>query len=167
MLDAAGEQALGLEGHRGAGAVLAGGAHPQEPLGGGVDAGDGQAALVVDLGLVYDIWVEEVWVNYISNALKYGGQPGRVELGAEQVGTHSAMFWVRDYGAGIPREEQVRIFAPFTRLGRSGVKGYGLGLSIVRRIIETLGGEVGVDSLPGEGSTFWFTLPAWAPDDEI
>jgi len=104
--------------------------------------------------------VEEVWVNYLSNALKYGGQPPRVELGAEQK-DEMVKFWMRDNGNGIAPEEQARLFTLFTRL-EVRAKGHGLGLSIVQRIVEKLGGQVGVESdgVPGHGSLFCFTLPA-------
>jgi two-component system sensor histidine kinase/response regulator len=118
----------------------------------------------------YGPWVEEVWVNYLSNALKYGGQPPRVELGADLnplllAGGGEAgglvRFWVRDNGQGVTPEDQARLFTPFTRLDQARAKGHGLGLSIVRRIVEKLGGQVGVESdgMPGQGSTFFFTLP--------
>lgn len=109
----------------------------------------------------YTPWVEEVWVNYLSNALKYGGRPPRVELGAELETDGMARFWVRDNGAGITPEAQARLFTPFTRLDQVHVKGYGLGLSIARRIVERLGGQVGVESRSGHGSVFSFSLPAW------
>jgi signal transduction histidine kinase len=107
----------------------------------------------------YGPWVEEVWVNYISNALKYGGQPPRVELGATAQPDGALRFWVRDNGAGLAPEEQARLFTPFTRFDQVRAKGHGLGLSIVRRIVEKLGGEVGIESEVGQGSTFSFTLP--------
>lgn len=69
-------------------------------------------------------------------------------------------FWVRDNGPGLTAEECERLFMPFERLGQVRIPGYGLGLSIVQRIIRRLGGETGVDSSPNEGSTFYFTLPA-------
>ncbi|MBN1814543.1 MAG: GAF domain-containing protein [Anaerolineae bacterium] len=107
----------------------------------------------------YSPWVQEVWVNYISNALKYGGRPPRVELGAmAQDGT--VRFWVRDNGEGLTEEEQENLFTEFTRLHQVRAEGYGLGLSIVRRIVEKLGGDVGVESEVGAGSVFYFTLPA-------
>jgi two-component system sensor histidine kinase/response regulator len=108
--------------------------------------------------LGYAPWLEEVWVNYLSNALKYGGRPPRVELGATAESNGMVRFWVRDNGAGIPPEDQERLFTPFTRLNQDG-EGHGLGLSIVRRIVERLGGEVGVKSELGQGSVFSFTLP--------
>jgi signal transduction histidine kinase len=117
----------------------------------------------------YAPWVEEVWANYISNAVKYGGrrQAGvapRIELGAgghDATPTSHVRFWVRDNGPGLTHAEQARLFVEFTRLADAVQRdeGYGLGLSIVRRIVEKLGGEVGVESEPGQGSTFWFTLP--------
>jgi signal transduction histidine kinase len=68
-------------------------------------------------------------------------------------------FWVRDNGAGLTPEEKARLFTPFTRFDQIRAKGHGLGLSIVRRIVEKLGGEVGIESEVGQGSTFSFTLP--------
>ena len=109
----------------------------------------------------YGPWVEEVWVNYVENALKYGGRPPHVELGAERVNSVSR-FWVRDNGRGPAPEEQGCLFRPFTRLDQAHIQGHGLGLSIVRHIVERLGGQVGVESagVPGQGSIFSFTLPA-------
>jgi two-component system sensor histidine kinase/response regulator len=69
-------------------------------------------------------------------------------------------FWVRDNGPGLTPEAQSRLFTPFTRLDPVRAQGHGLGLSIVRRIAEKLGGQVGVESQLGQGSTFFFTLPA-------
>jgi len=109
----------------------------------------------------YGPWVEEVWVNYLSNALKYGGRPPRIELGATPQPNGMIRFWVRDNGNGLGPEDQARVFTPFTRLDQVRAKGHGLGLSIVQRIVEKLGGQVGVESegLPGRGSLFFFTLP--------
>ena len=109
-------------------------------------------------------WVEEVWVNYLSNALKYGGRPARVELGATPLADGAIRFWIRDNGDGLGPEAQAQLFTVFKRLGHSKVEGTGLGLSIVKRIIERLGGTVGVESegVPGQGSTFSFTLPSAA-----
>jgi len=106
----------------------------------------------------YGPWVEEVWVNYLNNALRYGGQPPRVELGSTVQADTMIRFWVRDNGLGLTSEEQARLFTPFERLDQVRAKGHGLGLSIVRRIVEKLGGEVGVESQVGQGSVFSFTL---------
>ncbi len=121
-------------------------------------------------------WVEEVWVNYLSNGLKYGGNPKRdlpprLKLGhgavRSLVGADDALgqtenvacFWVKDNGPGIASEEQAKLFTPFTQLHQIRARGHGLGLSIVQSIVQKLGGQVGVNSRLGYGSTFWFTLP--------
>lgn len=114
--------------------------------------------------LGYGPWLEEVWVNYLSNALRYGGQPPRLVLGSdERYGR--ARFWVSDNGEGIPDGLQGRLFVPFARLGQARAAGHGLGLSIVRRIVEKLGGEVWCETAPGRGSTFGFSLPQAAEVD--
>lgn len=114
----------------------------------------------------YAPWVEEVWSNYISNAIKYGGRPPRVWLGACTEPDGQIRFWVRDNGPGLSAEDQARLFAPFTRLQQAHTaEGHGLGLSIVHRIVQKLGGRVGVDSEPGHGATFYFTLPSTPRSD--
>lgn len=108
----------------------------------------------------YAPWIEEVWENYISNALKYGGRSPCIELGASIQPDGMIRFWTRDRGPGIPKKTQLQLFTPFTRLSLVHRPGHGLGLSIVRRIIEKLGGQVGVESEAGKGSLFYFSLPA-------
>lgn len=112
-------------------------------------------------------WIEQVWVNYISNALKYGGRPPRVELGADPPSDGTVRFWVRDNGPGFTPEEQARLFTPFTRLAQMSVEGHGLGLSIVQRIVDKLGGQVSAESQVGQGSVFSFTLLAALPSSEV
>ena len=107
-------------------------------------------------------WVQEIWLNYLNNALKYGGQPPHLELGAESLDNGFIRFWVRDNGPGLQTAELQQLFVPFTRLRNVDVEGYGLGLSIVQRIVTKLGGEVAAVSEPGQGSVFSFTLPAAA-----
>ncbi|RMF02810.1 MAG: response regulator [Chloroflexi bacterium] len=109
----------------------------------------------------YEPWIEEVWVNYLSNGIKYGGCPPHLQLGATERSDGMVRFWVRDNGDGISAEKQARLFAPFNRLDEVQIRGQGLGLSVVGRIVEKLGGQVGVESenIPGQGSTFYFTLP--------
>jgi len=109
--------------------------------------------------LGYGPWVEEVWADYVSNAVKYGGRPPRVELGATAPANGVVRFWVRDNGPGLTPEGQACLFRPFTRLDPASAEGHGLGLSIVQRIVEKLGGQVGVESQVGHGSVFAFTLP--------
>jgi PAS domain S-box-containing protein len=111
----------------------------------------------------YSPWIERVWTNYISNAIQYGGRPPRLELGARVTDDQkSVLFWVRDNGPGLLAKDQARLFTPFTQL-HGERKGHGLGLSIVKRIVEKLGGRVGVESRPGKGSAFTFTLPKARP----
>jgi PAS domain S-box-containing protein len=111
----------------------------------------------------YGPWLEEVWLNLIDNAIKHGGRPPRVELGCSLPGPGKAGlgFWVHDNGPGLTAEEQARLFEPLAELPRVRGLGYGLGLSIVRRIVEKLGGQVTVEceSTPGQGAVFRFTLP--------
>jgi signal transduction histidine kinase len=113
--------------------------------------------------LGYTPWIEEVWENYLSNALKYGGTPPKIELGSSLRPDGMVRFWVRDNGDGLEPEDQQRLFVPFSKLSSSG---HGLGLSIVRRIIHKLGGEVGIESEMGQGSVFFFTLAANAETAE-
>ncbi|MCA9981543.1 MAG: HAMP domain-containing histidine kinase, partial [Anaerolineales bacterium] len=113
----------------------------------------------------YAPWVEEIWYNYLSNGLKYGGRPCRLELGATAVdtphlGASYIRFWVRDNGPGVYPEIQHTLFEEFTQLTPEQRDGYGLGLSIVRRIATKLGGHVGFETAVGKGSLFYFTLPA-------
>lgn len=106
-------------------------------------------------------WIEEVWANYLSNALKYGGRPARVELGYDLPTNGQVRFWVKDNGSGVQPNDQARLFNPRKPRRSKDRTSHGLGLSIVRRIIEKLGGEVGVmaNTEPEIGSTFFFTLP--------
>ena len=110
----------------------------------------------------YEPWLEEVWANYLSNALKYGGRPPRVELGATARPDGMLHFWTRDNGPGIPPETRKHLFRPHDQINLLSNRGHGLGLSIVLHIVEKLGGEVGVESEEGQGSLFFFTLPAAA-----
>jgi signal transduction histidine kinase/CheY-like chemotaxis protein len=127
---------------------------------------ESQAEIIVPetwpVALGYGPWVEEVWINYLSNAIKYSGESPRVELGADVQSDGEVRFWVKDNGPGLKPEEQKWLFTEFTQLKQVRAEGHGLGLSIVRRIVEKLGGQVGVESegIPGKGSTFMFTLPA-------
>ncbi len=114
------------------------------------------------VALGYTPWIEEVWVNYLSNAIKYGGRPPQATLGGELLPDGRAQFWVKDNGNGLSQEEIRQLFQPFQRLSQVETQGYGLGLPIVRRILEKLGGEVGAESagIAGQGCKFTFTLPA-------
>jgi signal transduction histidine kinase len=112
--------------------------------------------------LGYEGWIEEVWINYISNAIKYGGTPPVIHMGSEVIADQKVKFWIKDNGKGLSAEDMALLFNKFTRLDTLRAEGHGLGLSIVKRIVEKLHGEVGVESknIPGEGCTFYFILPS-------
>ncbi len=111
----------------------------------------------------YAPWVEEIWANYLSNAIKYGGQPPHVELGANVEPDGMVRFWARDNGPGIPSRECDRLFNKSNdRVVNAGRPGHGFGLTIVSSIVDKLGGRAGVESQMGQGSLFFFTLPACA-----
>ncbi len=107
--------------------------------------------------------IEQVVTNYLTNALKYSGEDAPVAVSLRQEGSW-ARVEVRDRGPGLTREQQERIWERFHRVPgiqqQSGQgPGLGLGLYICRTIVEHSGGTLGVESRPGDGSTFWFTLP--------
>jgi signal transduction histidine kinase len=105
--------------------------------------------------------VRQVLDNLISNAVKYSPPNTTVWVRA-QIGEYCWRVEVQDQGPGIQPKDRARLFQDFARLSArptGGEKSTGLGLSITRRVIEAHGGEIGVDSEPGSGSIFWFTLP--------
>ena len=108
----------------------------------------------------YAPWIEEVWANYLSNALKHGGQPLRIGLGASVQMDGMIRFWMRDNGPGIPLDLQARLFSPLSQTDLITNPGHGLGLSIVLSIVEKMGGQAGCESELGNGSLFFFTLPS-------
>lgn len=112
----------------------------------------------------YAPWVTACWANLITNAVKYGGRPPVLTLGAHELADGYLYFWVDDNGDGVPPERRSSIFAPFERLHSGGVEGHGVGLSIVQRVVDRLGGTCGVDDAVSGGSRFWFTLPSHAHD---
>ncbi len=112
------------------------------------------------VALGFEPWIAHVWANYISNAAVHSGPKPRINLGADDnPKAGSVRFWVQDEGIGLDPEAQSKLFVPFTRISSIRLKGHGLGLSIVRRIVEKLDGRAGVESRPGHGSRFWFELP--------
>ena len=96
----------------------------------------------------------------MSNAIKYGGDPPEITLGYDKTNTGFIRFWIQDNGIGLNPSEVGKLFIDFERLGHKNIEGHGLGLSIVKRIVEKLGGEVSVTSenISGNGSVFSFTL---------
>jgi signal transduction histidine kinase len=105
--------------------------------------------------------LQEVLSNLIDNAVKYSPSGGTIWIGG-RVDPSTVTVYVADQGIGIPPEEQVRIFDRFHRVGspeHHRAKGTGLGLYLVKAIVEAHGGRVWVESAPERGSIFIFTLP--------
>ena len=98
----------------------------------------------------------QVIANFLSNAMKFTSE-GSVDFGFEIRGGELYVY-VADTGAGIPEEHREQLFQRFVKAG-SFRQGIGIGLAISKSIVETMGGRIGVESRPGKGSTFWFTLP--------
>lgn len=110
--------------------------------------------------------VLQVLLNLIGNAIRYSPENSRISLrleGGARNGENRARILIADQGAGLDAEQRVRIFEKFERLGRGGDGGSGLGLYISRRLARTMGGELSVESTPGEGATFILELPTEAP----
>jgi signal transduction histidine kinase len=103
-----------------------------------------------------ELRLRQALINLLSNAVRYTRE-GRVELGVRTVGDRLE-FAVSDTGPGIKSEDRERIFMPFERLDAVEQTGAGLGLSITRQVVEAMGGELKLDSEPGKGSTFRFSL---------
>ncbi len=103
----------------------------------------------------------QVFYNLVENAIKYTDRTegAVVEIGCT-LGDKEHLFRVSDTGPGIPPEHQSKVFHIFYTLEPEGVSGTGIGLSIARKIIQNHGGRIWVESEPGEGATFYFTLPA-------
>lgn len=137
-------------------------AHRYEPL---AEKKDQELAFSTEGG---DLTVEadeqklrEVMSNLVSNAVKYSPHGGRIDVEVERNGTE-VLFRVRDEGPGLSEEEQKNLFAPFQRLSpepTGGEASSGLGLYIVKQLVDLHDGRVGVESAPGEGSTFMVALP--------
>jgi PAS domain S-box-containing protein len=108
--------------------------------------------------------LRQVLLNLLSNAVKYNHDGGAVTLAAQDRGGDRVRIEVRDTGPGIAPELQSRLFEPFNRLGAEGgpVQGTGIGLSIVRQLVQMMDGALGVESRPGAGACFWIDLPAAA-----
>jgi PAS domain S-box-containing protein len=108
--------------------------------------------------------LKQVLLNLLSNAVKYNRPRGRVVVTCTEH-DDAVRIQVADTGLGVPPEKIERLFVPFERLGAEAteIEGTGLGLALAQRIIQALGGQLGVETVSGEGSTFWIELPATNP----
>lgn len=115
--------------------------------------------------------LDQILNNLVSNALKYTPDGSRVEVSCRYLKDHQfVLFEVRDNGPGISDKDLPYVFQRFHRLGGASskrVRGTGLGLHITRMLVESLGGETGVESTLGKGARFWFTLPVNPPEQEM
>lgn len=103
--------------------------------------------------------LQQALMNLISNALKHGPSDGPIELGARAEGSF-VRFSVKDYGPGIPAEYQQRIWGMFQTLtSRDEKESTGIGLAVVRKVVHSQGGRTWLESVPGQGATFFFTWP--------
>ncbi len=105
-----------------------------------------------------DGWFEVVWWNLIANAIQHAGEAPKIELGWRQE-DGKLYFWVRDNGTGVADDRRDQLFQPFHQLHETNAA-RGLGLPIVRRLVELQGGSCGYEPVPGGGAQFFFTLPA-------
>jgi signal transduction histidine kinase/ActR/RegA family two-component response regulator len=109
--------------------------------------------------------LKQVLLNLLSNAVKYNRESGAVVVTCEQVAPNRLRLSVQDTGAGLDAEQVAGLFQPFNRLGQEGgsQEGTGIGLVVTKRLVELMGGHIGVTSSPGVGSVFWIELATTAP----
>jgi len=105
--------------------------------------------------------LKQVLLNVITNAIKYNCDAGTVTISAQEVESNRLRVKVRDTGPGIKPGSEGKLFTPFERLGaeQTGVEGTGLGLALSKRLLEVMGGSIGVENNPDRGATFWMELP--------
>ncbi|MDK2973308.1 MAG: hypothetical protein PWP23_3063 [Candidatus Sumerlaeota bacterium] len=104
----------------------------------------------------------QILLNLLSNAIKFTPPGGRITLRMEEPRNNTVTFCVEDTGVGIERHQMDRVFSEFYQADRvrdQALGGTGIGLALTRRLVELHGGQIGVESEPGAGSVFWFTLP--------
>ncbi|WP_144391600.1 response regulator [Pleionea sediminis] len=104
---------------------------------------------------------KQILLNLLSNSVKYNKKDGKVDVSVEETSSSMVKVTVQDTGVGIPGDKVSELFQPFVRLEAeySGIEGTGIGLALVKRIVEQMNGRVGAESVLNEGSRFWFELP--------
>lgn len=112
--------------------------------------------------------LKQVLLNLLSNAVKYNRVHGAITLDCREMPNDAVRLSVSDTGLGIPAEKMAQLFQPFSRLDadKTDIQGAGVGLVISKRLIELMGGSIGVDSVPGKGSTFWIELRQGGSGDQ-
>jgi len=105
--------------------------------------------------------LRQVLLNLMSNAVKYNNENGKIIIACSKSENDQQRISIIDTGEGLSSDQQTQLFTAFERMGaeRSEIEGTGIGLMITKKIIELMGGSIGVESQPGEGSTFWVDLP--------
>jgi PAS domain S-box-containing protein len=118
------------------------------------------------------VWVDptrfkQVMLNLLSNAIKYNREGGTITLACQRSSPGRRKLGVADTGAGIPADRLEELFVPFNRLDadKSHTQGTGVGLAVAKRLVELMGGEIGVESRLGEGAIFWLDFPEHGSDD--
>jgi ribose transport system substrate-binding protein len=110
--------------------------------------------------------LKQVLLNLLDNAIKYNRENGRVDVSIETDG-NSVRLHIKDTGQGFSEKEYGRIFTPFYRIIGTKEQGVGIGLPLVKQLVQLMGGSVGVTSIQGEGSDFWISLPVDASSQKL
>jgi len=108
--------------------------------------------------------LKQIVLNLVSNAVKYNRPKGRAGVSCKLLDSRQVRITVMDTGVGIKSEDLGELFKPFSRLGVEGsnIEGTGIGLLITKQLVELINGTLGLESTPGQGSTFWIDLPGQA-----